>query len=173
MIRKLRNKINTFRGINSFLRKQTILKNFPNIINIEVTNACQIKCSICPMNNGCVKRGKSFLSKGQFNKILDKYQKYLNHVCLSHHGEPLLHKDLVYFIKELKNKGIKVGFITNGLYLSKELSKEIIDSGLDEITFSFDTLDKGKYKKLGSTLILIGYIKTLRTLSRQIMERLR
>lgn len=57
-------------------------------------------------------------------------------------GEPLLNKNIVNYIKIAKENGHKVGLTTNATLLSSELSKQLIDSGLDKIIFSVNVFKK-------------------------------
>jgi len=146
--RNLRVKINNLLGVWNFINKKDKLNNFPNIVNIELNSTCQLKCIMCPMNTGIVKRKKTLMSKQTFKNIIDKYNKYLCRINLSHHGEPLLHKDLTWFISYLTKRGIRTSITTNALLLTKKKSKELIESGLNEIMFSFDCLNKDKFERL-------------------------
>jgi len=53
-------------------------------------------------------------------------------------GEPLLRNDIVDLIKASKNSGAEVDVVTNGLLLSEERIKDLLASGLTEMTISLD-----------------------------------
>jgi len=58
-------------------------------------------------------------------------------------GEPLLHPDLVYFIRVAKQhmpQGSWVGFQSNGLLLDDTKALSLIDAGLDRICISLETI---------------------------------
>lgn len=84
---------------------------------------------------------------GLFRKIIDQLANK-DIVCLSLHklGEPLLHPRIAEMIRYAKDKGLRyVRFATNATLLNAELGKEIIDSGLDSIVLSMDTLSSQRY----------------------------
>ncbi len=144
----LKLKYNTFKGFYNFNHKRTILDNYPLILCLEVTNACNLRCRICPMNIGIVKRKKTIMKKSLFKTIVDEYHEYMNIVGLSHHGESLLHQDLPYFIKYLHTYGVRSFLTTNATLLDKNKSKMLLKSNLDRIMFSFDSLKKNVYEDI-------------------------
>ena len=59
-------------------------------------------------------------------------------------GESLLHPDLCSFVRIAVDNGVTPGLNTNGLLLTKELAKELVDAGLTKIEISLHT--KKSYK---------------------------
>jgi radical SAM protein with 4Fe4S-binding SPASM domain len=103
---------------------------------------------ICP-DKKHIKKG--FMSLKLFQKIILEIKDYAKTICLHLHGEPLLHNQIIAMIRFCKqNTDAKVSLSTNAVSLNKQLSKEIISSGLDEIVFSLDALDRKLYKKIKS-----------------------
>ncbi|MBU0943775.1 MAG: radical SAM protein [Proteobacteria bacterium] len=51
-------------------------------------------------------------------------------------GEPLLHPDIFFHIRQLKSTGGIVSFTTNGTIMDKTVADALVDSGLDGLTFS-------------------------------------
>lgn len=147
-LKNLKIKFNTFKGIYNFHHRKFILDNSPQIICLEVTNACNLRCAICPMNTGVVRRKKTFMKKSMFKKIVDNYSNYMNTVGISHHGEALLHPDLSFFVNYLHKNGVKCLITTNATVLTKNISIMLLRSNLDYIMFSFDSLKKEVYEKI-------------------------
>lgn len=70
-------------------------------------------------------------------------------VKLTHRGEPLIHREFAKMVAYAKEKGIiDVMANTNGVLLNKEVSKEIIEAGIDRMIFSFDAASKEKYERI-------------------------
>ncbi|MBF0380230.1 MAG: SPASM domain-containing protein [Magnetococcales bacterium] len=64
-------------------------------------------------------------------------------------GEPLLHENIVDFVRYGKQKGIlEVQFNTNGLPANHEKIEALVLSGLDRIIFSIDGANKESYEKI-------------------------
>jgi radical SAM protein with 4Fe4S-binding SPASM domain len=56
-------------------------------------------------------------------------------------GEPLLHPQIVDFVKYLKSLKKKAGLVTNAMLLNPEISGRLLEAGLDSIAFSIDGAD--------------------------------
>ncbi|MDD5012069.1 MAG: SPASM domain-containing protein [Candidatus Nanoarchaeia archaeon] len=123
---------------------------FPKYFEIETVHACNAKCKMCPIWKHPEDYGR--MEKKLFDKIsseMSGYSSWINSVCLSRNGEPLLDKNLVDKIKTLKNYGIKdVTFSTNASLLNKKKSLELIESGLDDIRFSIDGYTKETFESI-------------------------
>ena len=78
-------------------------------------------------------------------------------------GEPLLHPDTLFHIRQLKADGIKVSFTTNGTVMDNTLAEALVDSGLDGITFSMagnSSSTQDKLRGIGSFSLLQDAIRT-------------
>ncbi|GAH58289.1 unnamed protein product [marine sediment metagenome] len=84
---------------------------------------------------------------GLYKKIIDEVKNYVYDINLFHRGEPLLHPSIIDIISYANNKNIKTRIHTNSTLLTPELSRKIILSGLDLISFSFDGYTKETYEK--------------------------
>lgn len=152
----------------------------PLHVDVELTNACNLKCVMCERQN--MKRKVGFMS-------FDLYAHIINQ-CLEHHvdsiklnlwGESTIHPDLVKMIGHAKDRGItNTQFNTNGVLMGEKLAAEIFESGLDRMTFSVDGASRETYERVRnksdynkvmenlSTLMAIkqrnGFIKPLITL---------
>ena len=67
------------------------------------------------------------LTKVEVSSYLDKRKGIVEAVCISG-GEPLMHPELKSYVKELKQRGLKVKLDTNGSYPDR--LQEYIDEGL-------------------------------------------
>ncbi|KOA21030.1 S-adenosyl-L-methionine-dependent 2-deoxy-scyllo-inosamine dehydrogenase [Clostridium homopropionicum DSM 5847] len=123
------------------------INKFPNRITIELNNTCNLECSFCPRNLVDMELG--FMEEKLFYKIIDEAANNLPvAIVLFFRGESLLHPKLVKFISYAKKKGIgPIQLASNGLLLDKKLSEELIESGIDFISFSLDTIKEEIYSK--------------------------
>jgi radical SAM protein with 4Fe4S-binding SPASM domain len=124
--------------------------DFPEIVHIENTNACNANCIICSREK--LTRPIGVMDFGLFKKIIDECSKYKNlirEIHLHGFGEPLLDKLIFDKVKYAKGKGIKkTYFVTTASLLSSEVTKKIISSGLDRIKFSLYGVTKETYEKI-------------------------
>jgi len=144
-------------GDLSFITERLGLKNpsdyfiFPKYIEIETVRGCNARCIMCPLSvDDNYKKG--LMTDALFKKIVDQFSEYidfLNQVCLSRNGEPLIDKNLPEKIKILKKIGIKrVNFSTNASLLNEDMAKRLIESGLDEIRFSIEGFTKETFEAI-------------------------
>ncbi len=122
----------------------------PKKIHIETVLGCNSRCIMCP--NSDQKELKTyFMGDEIFKKVIDEALNWegLKSVKLSLNGEPLLDKKIVERIKYIKNKkNIRTTFNTNGFLLNEELSRNIIDVGLDRINIHISGFGNDNYKKV-------------------------
>jgi len=130
------------------LRLKNVLGN-PDQIILEPTNHCNLRCRACINGVGKMRRKKGYMSYENYQQIMRKNGKYIRWLDLSGIGEPLLHKDIIKFIKLAKEHGIPtVQLDTNGnFHLTEQKAEELVGSGLDVITVSLDGITKETYLK--------------------------
>jgi radical SAM protein with 4Fe4S-binding SPASM domain len=123
---------------------------FPKYFEVETIRACNAKCTMCTVNQWEGKNGR--MSDSLFCKISEEmshYSDWINSVCLSRNGEPLIDKNITDKIRILKDYGIRdVTFSTNASLLDEYKSIQLIESGLDDIRFSIDGTTKKTFESI-------------------------
>ena len=134
--------------------------NTPLVLMVDPTNACNLKCNFCYMSDPNIKKIKKFnvLKIDEFEKIIEDCEEFdekIKVLRLYKNGDPLLNKNLHYFIKlAKKSKKIeKVDMTTNGILFNKNNIDQIIDAGIDKINISINGLSNNDYLKNTSTSI--------------------
>jgi len=124
------------------------VSEFPLHLDIEVTNACNLKCPMC--YRAVMKDEVGFMDFGLFKKLIDEGEKYrLPSANLSWRGEPLLHPEFFEMVKYAKRRGVvDVRINTNGTLLDDENLGEMIESGIDRVIVSVDGATKSTYESL-------------------------
>lgn len=127
-----------------------IVDRFPIHLDIETTNVCNLYCPFCATtfkNWGPHKKG--FLSLTLFKRIIDEGIEHgLCSVKLSFRGEPLLHPEITKMVAYAKKRGVMdVYFNTNATGLNEDRINQLIDSGLDRISISFEGIGKEVYQR--------------------------
>jgi len=108
----------------------------PRIIQLEITNKCNLDCAMCPRKDfGLVYEDM----KPEVLKQLSEKIPPFSEVILTGWGEPLLYPALYDAIALFKKKNCFVKLTTNGAFLNPETSKKLINSGLDSISISVDS----------------------------------
>lgn len=108
------------------LQKLTLL-DYPQKVACTVfTVGCNFRCPFCH-NNSLVECNVTELSADEILAFLNKRKNVLEGVCLTG-GEPLLQKDVVEFLTQVKNLGYLVKLDTNGAFPHK--LKQLVELGL-------------------------------------------
>ena len=123
-------------------------------IYIEPTNHCNLECRTCMRNAWDEPLGE--MGSDTFARIVEGMHSFSlpPTVFFGGLGEPLAHPDIVEMVSQVKALGSSVELITNGTLLTKPLSKQLIDAGLDVIWVSLDGATPESYAdvRLGAAL---------------------
>ncbi len=121
--------------------------DFPLHLDIEGTNLCNLKCTFCENTYNRYRYGK--MSRRVWEAIVKEAgENNLYSLKFTLRGEPLLHEDLPRMVGEAKEAGIlDVYFNTNAVLLTPDVSRRLIEAGLDRISISFEGIDKEVYEK--------------------------
>lgn len=112
---------------------------------IETNNTCNLQCTHCPTPSD-MKREQGHMNLDTFKRIIDLNPE-LERIYLTNWGEPLIHPEIVEMIRYAHAKGKHTAITTNGTTLDRNLSRDLIESGLDLMKFSVDG-DKETYQKI-------------------------
>ncbi len=126
------------------------LLSFPRYFEIETVNTCNARCPMCTIEEW--HRNSPTMKDDLFNKIVEEISDHasiLKRVSLYRDGEPLLDKKLPDRIDQLKQVGVPtVSIATNVSILDEERSRRILESGIDHIILSIDSLKKEVYEAI-------------------------
>lgn len=125
---------------------------FPKMIVCDLAHPCNAKCSHCVYTNFIELRrhdgGTPFMKPGLFKKIADEAGQYKAFLRITGAGEPFLHKSILDLVEYAKNKGCKVGIITNGSIMDDDRITRLLNCSLDAIEFSVDAADPETYARI-------------------------
>jgi MoaA/NifB/PqqE/SkfB family radical SAM enzyme len=131
------------------LRGESKLKSLPLVIYFEVTNRCNLRCPMCAITLNVErfigKRGD--LEYSLFEKV-KPYLRFAERCFCNGGGEPLLYPGFISMLREIKESGPEIVFNSNGLLLSKEISRKLVLHNIDCISFSIDGANKATYEKI-------------------------
>jgi len=125
-------------------------RTFP-YIRLSITDVCNFKCGYCLPNGYQVDKSdnRKFLHINEIKRLAKALSEL--GVCKIRltGGEPTVRKDFFHIVKILKNEsGIKkVVMTTNGYHLDQK-AKPLLDSGLNGINISIDSLDRETFKSV-------------------------
>jgi len=139
-------------------------------VYIEPTNCCNLECRTCIRNTWHEPMGR--MSAKTFNRICKGLQSFspVPSVFFGGFGEPLSHPDIIEMITRTKALGGSVEMITNGTLLTREVSRRLIESGLDRLWISVDGATPESYADVRLGAALPDVKKNLQTFREEAWE---
>ncbi len=104
-------------------------------VQVEVTTYCNGSCVYCPHTLMRHHWANRHMPMELFHELIP-FLKYTDLVYLQGWGEPLLHKDFFEMVRICKDQGKRVGFTTNGMLLTEDMIRTLVDLQLDIIGIS-------------------------------------
>jgi|GEM_PF-377988 len=111
----------------------------PRHVQIEVTNRCNMDCSMCPREDLDIEL--EHMDWDKFTAVVDQLQAKED-ITLTGWGEPFLHPRIFQMIAHCKDRGHRVMITSNGLFTKPVIAEQILRSGLDALTFSIDRVEE-------------------------------
>ncbi|HKC11959.1 MAG TPA: radical SAM protein, partial [Vicinamibacteria bacterium] len=121
-----------------------------NYLFIEITNACNFKCTWCP--DEIMNRRRGFMKKDKVFRLLDQIAEKrswlgpLYPVKLHQMGEPMLHPDLVEIVDRAERQGVGIELNTNCGLITEERVDGLYRAGLTNLILSYQTPDPDSFK---------------------------
>lgn len=136
-------------------------------VYIEPTNRCNLECRTCIRNVWEEPLGQ--MTRKTFSRIMEGLKDFSPPptVFFGALGEPLAHPDILEMVAQAKSLNTLVELITNGTLLTRKMSKQLIEAGLDRLWVSLDGATPESYRdiRLGAMLPeVLANIKTFRDL---------
>ena len=119
----------------------------PQLLMLETTNICNLRCPNC--TNKDMQRKRGFMEFDIYKKVIDECVTLgVNDLWITG-GEPTLHSQLVDQVSYAKAQGIEsLALITNAQLLTPFLSGRLIEAGLDKLDVSIDAATPETYSKM-------------------------
>ena len=106
------------------------------VAQVEITSRCATSCQFCPQTVLQDTWIGNNMSLGLFRDSIAPDLDQFEMVYLQGWGEPLLHPDLWEMLALAKAQGCRTGFTTNGLVLTEERARRIVELGVDILSCS-------------------------------------
>lgn len=126
------------------------------VLSIEPTTKCNLSCEYCGRGHSIENnyRDVGDISKHDLETVLVKFGDFnpLN-IAFTGLGEPTLYPDIGYSLSLIRKQYPQsiIAVNTNGIRLTKDISKSFIDNRLDFLTVSINILSSREYiKKVGA-----------------------
>jgi MoaA/NifB/PqqE/SkfB family radical SAM enzyme len=143
-------------GLKRFLKDDEPVPQAPEHLEVlpriflEPTVLCNLACfkAVCNTESGILgTRTRKNIPLEEFKSIMAEIGPKLIRLDFFNYGDPFVHPQAVEMIEHIKEhyRHIYLYVSTNGLMLDEDKIKRIVQSGLDEITFSVDGTDQETY----------------------------
>jgi MoaA/NifB/PqqE/SkfB family radical SAM enzyme len=132
--------------LSCYLNRSLVCPGPPPTVIIATTHRCNMGCKMCI--RAVRKFDGSNMDESLFRKIVDDGDPYLRYISLDGPGETLMNPEAFRMIRYAKSKGVRVMFSTNAALLDECKTEEILNSGLDLITFSVNAVTPDVYEKI-------------------------
>lgn len=119
----------------------------PISISFEPTTSCNLRCPECPSGLREFTRPTGMLKKDFFSNTIDDLHKDLLYLIFYFQGEPYLNRDFLEMVKYASSKGIYTATSTNAHYLTDDVAKRTVESGLDRLIISIDGTTQEVYQQ--------------------------
>ncbi len=117
----------------------------PFAISIEPTSQCNLQCRECPTGTNSLTRSVGEMPIALFEKIISDIYKKTFYLNLYFQGEPLLNKNLSYFIEYAHRHGMYTVLSTNAQLLTPAWAQMLVQSKLSKIIISLDGFSQQSY----------------------------
>ncbi len=127
--------------------KKPVQWGLPISLSFEPTTSCNLRCPECPSGLRAFTRPTGMLKKDFFKETMDELGKDLTYLIFYFQGEPYLNPDFLDMVKYANRKKIYTATSTNAHYLTDEMAKKTIESGLDRLIISIDGTTQDVYQQ--------------------------
>ena len=143
-------KLNYYRRLfalyRSYRRRDLVVPVPPLRLWVELSSRCNLRCPFCP-NKDLPDAAKGDMAWPLFKKIIDEGRDFAFEINLHHRGESLLHAEAGRFIRYASSQGVPSKLHTNGTLLKGKMIEDILASGLQRLSVSFDGASAAEYEK--------------------------
>ena len=154
ILQDFKNRYNDYRdhwiNVNKNIIENKISDNLnnPYCVDIELASICDLACPHCYREY--IVTPDKIMKEDLFKKIIKQVEDLqIPSIKLNWRGEPLLHPKIFDFIDLAKKAGVlEVSINTNATTLDEKKTEKLINSGLDQIIFSFDGGTQKTYEKM-------------------------
>lgn len=119
-----------------------------DIVRLDTNDICNIECIMC--NNRPKKcNSEHFIPFDDFMKLIDKIAETAKLLYLSCSYEPLVTPRFSDYLIYAKEKRIPfISFATNGLLLTEDLGRVLVDKNINELILSFNGYSREDYNRI-------------------------
>ena len=142
---------NVLKVMSSFQLSQWLKKpiqwGYPISVSFEPTTSCNLRCPECPSGLRAFTRPTGMLQKDFFKETIDDIHQHLLYLIFYFQGEPYLNPEFLDMVKYASSKNIYTATSTNAHYITDDVAKKTVESGLDRLIISIDGTTQDVYQQ--------------------------
>ncbi|WP_321777274.1 radical SAM protein [Sulfurimonas sp.] len=141
-------------------------EEFPMMSVLSFSYVCNALCPNCPYTNSDIRadyKDAKYMSPEIFKKIADEVGHHGAWLRISGGGEPTMHPDFLELMVYAKEKGCKLGIITNGSLMNEPLAKSLLEIDVEMLEFSVDASKQSDYDIVRKGLNFDELVQNLKT----------
>lgn len=148
----------------------------PWLCYISVSNICNSRCAVCA-HEKAMRRDKGCMDRDLFKRIVEQLPCSIKKVYLMKQGEPLLNRNIPFFVNYLKEKrpDVHISFHTNGIIANPKRLKNLLPN-MTSLGISISAITAETYKRVHGVSkfnVVIRNLKRLSDLLLAVPERIR
>lgn len=129
-----------------YLRGVAECRSRPNFLTLELTNHCNLRCTMCPRSR--MTRPTGHMDFGLFRDLVDQAAPWAEVIDLDLYGEFALHPRWADMIACCRERGLFTVLNTNATLLDEATAEGLVGSGLDFLNLSFDSSEPELYERI-------------------------
>ena len=123
--------------------------DFPLALDIESTNLCNLDCFFCPRKEAV--KGEGLIDYELFTRIVDECSAHgpIRKIGLHKDGEPLVHPRITDMVRHIRDTSAAavISFTSNAILLKEHKAEQLLEAGLNDVSFSIDATLRETYKQ--------------------------
>lgn len=131
----------------SKILKSPVQWGLPVSISFEPTTSCNLRCPECPSGLRSFSRPTGMLKNDFFKQTIDDIHRHVLYLIFYFQGEPFLNPDFLTMVTYASNKKLYTATSTNAHYLTDEMARKTVESGLDRLIISIDGTTQDVYSQ--------------------------
>ena len=131
----------------SKIMKSPVQWGLPISISFEPTTSCNLRCPECPSGLRSFSRSTGMLKDDFFKQTIDEIHSHVLYLIFYFQGEPFLNPDFLNMVTYASSKKMYTATSTNAHYLTDEIAKKTVESGLDRLIISIDGTTQDVYSQ--------------------------
>jgi len=124
----------------------------PERVLLDLATKCNLRCPMCPVwgsaDNDAIESVKGVMDLKASRRVLDEITAARPLIQPNMYGEPLLAPNLRERLADMKARGLTIAMNTNGLTLTDDLARFMVEVKVDSISFSIDAISREALLKI-------------------------